>query len=272
MRKSLLATVAAAALIVGTGMVAAQGAKEQPGGSAGQTQMHQGSAGMKAGGESKSHAQTNGSGAAEMKSEKSEPKANTHGGKAEMNKGKSSTTGSGAAENETRGKSNAKTNAREEGKTGTESKTRAEGKNGAENKNRAQQKGKSTTGSGASERNAAGSETKSNEMKSGASANTKSTTSGSANASGSVNLTSEQKTKIRTTVIEGRNAPKISRSSINFNLSVGTVVPRDRVHFVAVTPELISIHPAWRGDYYFVVDEQLIIVDSAGRIIAVIDV
>ena len=44
----------------------------------------------------------------------------------------------------------------------------------------------------------------------------------------SVNLTTEQKTKIRTTVLQSSSAPKVSRSSINFNISVGTVVPRTR--------------------------------------------
>jgi hypothetical protein len=53
---------------------------------------------------------------------------------------------------------------------------------------------------------------------------------------------------------------------------VGAVVPRDRVHYVAVTPTLIEIHPEWRGHYYFVVDEELIIVDSRGHIVAIVEV
>ncbi len=52
-------------------------------------------------------------------------------------------------------------------------------------------------------------------------------------AGASVSLSTEQKTKIRTTVLQSSSAPKVSRSSINFNISVGTVVPRS-VHFVSV--------------------------------------
>ena len=51
-------------------------------------------------------------------------------------------------------------------------------------------------------------------------------------------LTTEQKTKIRTTVLQSSSAPKVSRSSINFNISVGTVVPRS-VHFVTVPDTLV---------------------------------
>ena len=88
----------------------------------------------------------------------------------------------------------------------------------------------------------------------------------------SVSLTSEQKTKIRTSVIQTGNAPKVSRSSINFNISVGTVVPRS-VHFVSVPSTLIEIHPAWRGYEYFVVDEEIIIIDPRTlRIVAILEV
>jgi len=76
-----------------------------------------------------------------------------------------------------------------------------------------------------------------------------------------VSLTTEQKTQIRTSVLQSSSAPKVSRSSINFNISVGTVVPRS-VHFVTVPDTLVRIHPAWRGYSYFIVDDEIIIVDS----------
>ena len=65
----------------------------------------------------------------------------------------------------------------------------------------------------------------------------------------------------RTSVLQSSGAPKVSRSSINFNIAVGTVVPRS-VHFVTVPDTLVRIHPAWRGYSYFIVDEEIIIVDS----------
>jgi len=77
-----------------------------------------------------------------------------------------------------------------------------------------------------------------------------------------VNLTQEQKSTIRTTVLQSSSAPKVSRSQINFNISVGTVVPRSGVRFVTVPDTIVRIHPAWRGYSYFIVDEEIIIVDS----------
>jgi len=84
-----------------------------------------------------------------------------------------------------------------------------------------------------------------------------------------VNLTAEQRTKIRTTVLQGSNAPRVS--NVNFSLSVGTVVPRT-VRVVAVPEVIIEIHPEWRRYKYFVVNEQIIIVDDDFRIIAVFTV
>jgi len=49
-------------------------------------------------------------------------------------------------------------------------------------------------------------------------------------------------------------------------LSVGTVVPTS-VRVVPVHETLISIHPEWRGHSYFVVEDDIIIVDSGYRIV-----
>src|SRR5262249_27970139 len=87
-------------------------------------------------------------------------------------------------------------------------------------------------------------------------------------AGDSVTLNAEQKTKLRTTVVA--KAPKVEH--VNFSISVGTVVPRT-VHIVAVPATLIEIHPAWRGYQYFVVGEQIIIVEPRTlKIIAILDV
>jgi hypothetical protein len=88
-------------------------------------------------------------------------------------------------------------------------------------------------------------------------------------AGSSANLTTEQRTQIRQTVLTGSNVPRAN--NVNFALSVGTTVPT-RVRVVAVPPRLIEIHPAWRGHMYFVVGDQIIIVDRRHRIIAIINV
>ena len=69
-----------------------------------------------------------------------------------------------------------------------------------------------------------------------------------------------------------QSGPKVSRSSINFNISVGTVVPRS-VHFVAVPQTIVEIYPEYRGFEYFVVDEEIIIIDPHSyKIITILNV
>lgn len=88
-------------------------------------------------------------------------------------------------------------------------------------------------------------------------------------AGAAATLSTEQKDRIRTTVLTA-NAPRVS--NVNFSINVGTVVPRS-VRIVAVPAPLIEIHPAWRGYSYFVHGDTLVIVEPRTlRIIAVIDV
>jgi len=239
MKKSLLATVAAVALIAGAGFAsAAEGAKDQPAmkGSAAapaksEPAVKQG-ADIKAGAATKGKAETTGAGVESKSEMKAEPKADIKTSpKADVKsdtKAKSSTTGQATDQKAPAAKSATDTKAAPAAKSATDTK--------------------------------AGADTKSN----AAAADTK------AGASGSANLTPDQKTKIRTTVLQSSSAPKVSRSSINFNLSVGTVVPRS-VHFVAVPSTLVEYYPAYRGQSYFIVDDEIIIVDARTlKIIAVI--
>ncbi len=82
-------------------------------------------------------------------------------------------------------------------------------------------------------------------------------------------LTQQQRTTIRTTVIQGSNAPRVT--NVNFSVNVGTVVPRTGVTLVAVPPTLVEIYPAWSGYRYFIVGERIIIVDpNSYEIVAVL--
>lgn len=86
-----------------------------------------------------------------------------------------------------------------------------------------------------------------------------------------VNLTSKQRTTIRDSVIDARGAPRVSH--VDFNVAVGTVVPRDRIHAVPVPDTLVRIDPQWHGYLYFIVEDQVIIVNPRDmRIVAVLDV
>jgi hypothetical protein len=90
---------------------------------------------------------------------------------------------------------------------------------------------------------------------------------GQAAAGANVALTSEQKSTIRSSVLTA-NAPRVA--NVNFSIRVGTVVPRT-VRLVAVPAPLIAIHPAWRGYMYFVHDDRIIIVEPGTlRIVTVL--
>jgi hypothetical protein len=88
-------------------------------------------------------------------------------------------------------------------------------------------------------------------------------------AGGSVNLTTEQRTKIRQTVLAGGNVPRAN--NVNFSVNVGTAVPRS-VHVVEVPSVIVDIHPQWRGFWYFVVGDEIIIVDRSHKIVAILAV
>jgi hypothetical protein len=84
---------------------------------------------------------------------------------------------------------------------------------------------------------------------------------------GRAKLTNEQRTRIRQTVLAGNNVPRVDH--VNFALSVGTVVP-STVRFVAVPAALIDIHPAWRDDFFFVANDEIVIVDHSHKIVDVV--
>jgi hypothetical protein len=86
---------------------------------------------------------------------------------------------------------------------------------------------------------------------------------------GRVTLNEEQRTRIRQTVLEGRDVPRVDR--VDFAINVGRVVP-SHVRVVAVPTALIDIHPEWRSDEFFVANDEIIIVDRGRRIVAMMPV
>lgn len=251
MKKSLLATVAAVALVAGAGMAQANDAKQggmNPG--AGHAEMQKGPDAAK--------------GAVELKG---------HG-----MKGKAETTGSGAAAetkvepNAVKPKAEGKADVKGSAKPDAKAEMKADGKAKAETK-------PSTTGAGASEsgkvdtkaETKSGVDTKSSaDTKASPAASDSKAEAKSGTTQGAVSLTTEQKTQIRTSVVQSNNAPRVSRSQINFNINVGTVVPRS-VHVVTVPETIVRIHPAWRGYSYFIVDDQIVILEPGTlRIVEII--
>ena len=92
---------------------------------------------------------------------------------------------------------------------------------------------------------------------------------GTQEACGRVTLNSQQRTRIQQTVLASRNVPRVN--NVNFALSVGTTVPSS-VRIVAVPSALIEINPQWRGYEYFVVRDEIIIVDRSRKIVAAVPV
>ena len=90
------------------------------------------------------------------------------------------------------------------------------------------------------------------------------------NATGVV-LNDEQRTRIRDTIINARGVPRVG--SVDFDVAVGTAIPRGRIQIIPVPETLVQIEPEWRGFLYFIVRDELVIVNPQDmRIVAVVPV
>ena len=92
------------------------------------------------------------------------------------------------------------------------------------------------------------------------------TTTGQAGAG--AKLSTEQRTKI-TTVIRGQHVAPVN--TVNFSIAVGTRVPRD-VSFHPLPVEVVTVYPEWRGYEFFLVRDQIVVVDPRTlEIVAVLE-
>jgi hypothetical protein len=89
-----------------------------------------------------------------------------------------------------------------------------------------------------------------------------------------VRLSEQQRARIRQTIIGARNAPRVGR--VNFSMNVGTAIPRPeytRIHVIPVPAYLVRIEPRWRGLEYFVFRDEVVIVNPRDlRIVAIVPV
>lgn len=91
-------------------------------------------------------------------------------------------------------------------------------------------------------------------------------TTGQAAAGGK--LSTEQRTKITSVIRERHIQPQ---TNINFSVSVGTRVPRD-VRFYPLPTEIVTVYPDWRGYEFFLVNDQIIVVNPRTmEIVALLD-
>jgi hypothetical protein len=90
---------------------------------------------------------------------------------------------------------------------------------------------------------------------------------GEQNRGNNITLSSEQRTKIREAMLNGRDVPRVN--NVSFALDVGAAVPSN-VRIVAVPETLIELHPEWRGYSYLVVRDEIVIVDSGRHVVAMV--
>jgi hypothetical protein len=87
-------------------------------------------------------------------------------------------------------------------------------------------------------------------------------------ASAGAKLSTEQRTRITTVIRDQHVAPV---TNINFSVSIGTRVPRE-VGFHPLPTEIVTIYPEWRGYEFFLVRDQIVVVDPRTlEIVAVLD-
>jgi len=268
MTNRLMVSVAALALIAGTGVASAQGMNKESGGASGGASMQHSTGANTSSESSKSGSTTGEAKAGEAKSQSSE--------KGGMKSSQSEQKSPGAMKNE-RAEDNVKggsTSQRAEDRAkGHETNQRAEEHNkGNQTNQRAEERNKgsqTTTGQagGANTRENMKSEgregrsgtnemNRSNEQTEMNRSNERSQTTGQAGAG--AKLTTEQRTKI-TNVIRDQHVQSVDH--VNFALSVGTRVPREGVHIQRLPSEVVSIYPEWRGYDYIVVHERIVIID-----------
>jgi hypothetical protein len=255
MTNRFMVSVAALALIAGTGFANAQGMSKDPGGGGAAMQHSDTSAGASHSGSatdaSKSEANESSKGTANeskggMKSTQTEQKQQP-----------------GAMKNERSEDNNVK---------GGSTRERAEdrGKGASENQ-RAEDSNKSGMKSEGRERDN-NMKAESRQDKSGASTAEKSTTERSqttGQAGAGAKLTSDQRTKI-TTVIRSERAAPIN--NVNFSIAVGTRVPREGVSFRPLPAEVVTIYPEWRGYEYILVRNQILVIDPGTyEIVAILE-
>ncbi|MEA2888542.1 MAG: hypothetical protein QOD11_2902 [Bradyrhizobium sp.] len=97
----------------------------------------------------------------------------------------------------------------------------------------------------------------------------KSTTTTTGQAGAGAKLSTEQRTKI-TSVIKSQNVRPVT--NVNFAVSVGTRVPRN-VGFHPLPAEIVTIYPEWRGYEFFLVNNQIVVVNPRTlEIVEIIDV
>lgn len=286
MLNRFMISVAALALIAGTGLANAQGTMKNESGGAGAQPMQ--------------HSQSSGGGAERGNSM---GKESTHekgtvgqaGGSSSMKSGTSAEDkSSGATKDEHSGREMNK-NAAEEKSGATKSQRTDEHAQGQQDKSKSMSQDTSKSGakeqkdmkaegtkSGASSTNNAqnqkGTETRTNQNaqgQTGTSTNQNAQGQSSTNttvgqAGAGAKLSTEQRTQITSVIREEHVRPV---TNVNFSISVGTRIPREGIELHALPSRVVTIYPEWRTYKYILVKEEIVIINpDTYEVVAVLNV
>jgi uncharacterized protein DUF1236 len=282
MRKTLLATVAVAAVVGFGGIAAAQpqtgGESNKSGATSGSTQEKSGGSmsGTQSGGSKTLSPSSNPSSSQSSNPSKNESaqgmqKRGTENERQGQTEQKGMTRGAQDEKGATEQKGAQQERGLQKNKKGAQEERQERGKNlkGAEEQRGTGTKGvqeeRGTNLKGAQEQR--GTDVKGAEQQRG-------TMGGSATVgergerSRSVQLSEDQRSQVKTIVARG-NAPRFT-GNVDFDVRVGTRIPRS-VHFVALPEDVVRIVPEYRGfDYVLIRDEILIIDPDTLEIVAII--
>jgi hypothetical protein len=254
----LMITAATAALIAGTGFANAQGMGGREGGAAGGAGMQQSAPSAPAAGAASREGSSEGT-----KASQSDEKGGMKNQRAqqEMKPGAAGEKpmGEKSAQDTKQGDhSKGMSTQNEKGTAGKDMKAEGQERNNNNMKAEGQERNGNTK--------AEGRENNGRENTAGAKEEERSKTVGQAGAGGK--LSTEQRTKI-TTVIRDQHISPVT--NINFAVSIGTRVPRE-VGFHPLPAEIVTYYPDWRGYEFFLVRDQIVVVDPRTlEIVAVLD-
>jgi hypothetical protein len=278
-QNKLLAGVAALALFAASGIALAQGQQDQKGSAQTQQSQHnqQGAKNQSANQGMKNQAAQRGGNGTAMSRQSGGQNAQNQG-KMQSRQGSANLSANG---NAGKGEKSSNRSAQQlkQNKGASSTNRTAEGRrlNGQPKQNQALQ---SKSGQFATEqktRTERGSTAQRNEQLKGLQGSTRAPMQGSTSTeqrtggAANVSLNEQQRSQIRSTVINSRSAPRVS--NVDFSVNVGTVVPRGHIHLVRVPETLVRIEPRWRHYLYFVYNDEIVIVDPRSmRIVTVLPV
>ncbi len=84
---------------------------------------------------------------------------------------------------------------------------------------------------------------------------------------GGVRVSEQQRTTVRERIRESGALERARISSVDFDISVGVRVPRERVRLATLPSVIVEEVPAYRGYQYFVVRDEMVIVDPQTYVI-----